>query len=54
MKEKILETITKLRGDGINFKETPPLFTWSYDEEPNIQIQMLLLEVDKLDGDVQH
>jgi len=49
MKEQILDTIAKLREQGVNFEETPPLFTWSYPEEPNIRIQLLITEFDQRD-----
>jgi hypothetical protein len=46
MKETILNTVNKLREEGIDFSETPALFTWQYEEEPNLEFQMLITEVD--------
>lgn len=49
MKKKLLRTVAGLREDGINFKETPPLFEWIYDEEPTILFKLLIQEVVKND-----
>jgi len=45
MKEHLLNTVTKLKEQGVDFDETPPLFTWSYPEEPNIRFQLLITTV---------
>lgn len=44
MKKQLLRTIAELRERDIDFKKTPPLFTWCYDEEPDIEFQMLIVE----------
>lgn len=42
MKEELLNTIVKLREAGTNFDETPPLFRWTYPEEPEIMLQLMI------------
>lgn len=49
MKEQLLNTVVRLREEGVNLGETPPLFKWSYPEEPNIQFQMLILEGNQME-----
>lgn len=44
MKEKLLTTVKELRESGVNIKETPPLFKWTYEEEPDIIFQLLITE----------
>lgn len=45
MKKKLLRTIEDLIDQGIDLKETPALFKWSYDEHPDYQFQMLIKKV---------
>lgn len=47
MKKQLLETVKDLRESEIDLGETPALFTWSYDEEPWIEFQLLIKEVDQ-------
>lgn len=42
MKKKLLKTLSGLREQGINLMETPALYTFSYEEEPYIQFQVLI------------
>jgi len=42
MKENLLLTVDKLKEGGINISETPPLFKWSYPEEPAVEFQLLI------------
>ena len=42
MKEELLNTIAKLREAGTDFNETPPLFRWTYPEEPGVMLQLML------------
>jgi hypothetical protein len=44
MKKQLLRTIAELRDRNIDFQKTPPLFTWGYEEEPDIEFQMLIVE----------
>jgi hypothetical protein len=46
MKDKLLETISELRKNGVDLSETPALFQWTYNEEPKIFIQLLIRELD--------
>lgn len=52
MKETLLETLEDLRNQGVDLAETPALFTWRYDEEPDIKFQMLITEVSE-DDDIE-
>lgn len=47
MKKQLLETVKDLRESEIDLGETPALFTWSYDEEPWIEFQLLIKETDQ-------
>lgn len=50
MKETLLNTVRRLREDErIDFTETPPLFTWTYPEEPTIKFEMLITEGNELE-----
>jgi hypothetical protein len=42
MKNKLLNTVFHLREEGINFELTPPLFDWTYPEEPELHFQLLI------------
>lgn len=42
VKEHLLNTVAKLKEQGVDFDETPPLFTWTYPEEPDIVFQLLI------------
>ena len=45
MKKKLMETLFHLRERKVNLQETPALFQWQYEEEPNIFFEMLIKEV---------
>lgn len=47
LKKQLLNTVEGLRAEDIDLGETPALFTWSYEEEPWIEFQLLIKEVDK-------
>lgn len=47
MKKQLLETVKDLRESEIDLLVTPALFTWSYDEEPWIEFQLLIKETDQ-------
>jgi len=47
MKEKLLETVSYLRADEIDLEETPVIFKWVYPEEPHIEFQLLIKELDE-------
>jgi len=48
MKEKLLETVKELKEKGINLKETPALFKWKYEEEPDVLFQLMIkIETEK-------
>lgn len=54
MKESLLHTVKMLREEkGINFKEQHPLFQWSYEEEPTLEFQLLIKEINN-DNEVLH
>ena len=42
MKKKLLNVLASLREQDINLLETPALYTFSYEEEPYIQFQVLI------------
>lgn len=48
MKQRLLGTLDGLRETGIDLAETPALFTWSYEEEPWIEFQLLIKEVNQI------
>jgi hypothetical protein len=45
MKKKLMETLFHLRERKVNLAETPALFQWQYEEEPNIFFEMLIKEI---------
>jgi hypothetical protein len=45
MKKKLMETLFHLRERKVNLQETPALFQWTYEEEPNIFFEMLIKEI---------
>lgn len=45
MKEKLIETADKLKEHGIDVKETPALFRWTYDERPDTLYQLMISDV---------
>lgn len=47
MKTHLLNTVGQLKQAGINIEETPPLFKWSYPEEPTLEFQLLIVTLDK-------
>ena len=47
MKAELVELVTKIKEGGGNFKLSPPLFKWSYEEHPEIEFQMLIVEHEK-------
>ena len=49
MKKELLRIIKELRKEKFNFKETPPLFRWSYPEEPTVLFELLITEVRESD-----
>lgn len=45
MKEQILELVHGIRTESdIDLKETPVVFRWSYDELPDIGLQLMIQE----------
>jgi hypothetical protein len=42
MKSKLLDTVSKLKDQGVDFAATPPLFTWTYPEEPEVLFELLI------------
>lgn len=54
MKESLLHTVKMLREErNVNFKEQHPLFQWSYEEEPTLEFQLLIKEINN-DNEVMH
>ncbi len=49
MKEDLMLLVADLRDQDIDLQETPALFKWSYQEEPHIEFQLLVKEVDQLE-----
>ena len=45
MKDKLIETADKLKENGVDVKETPALFRWSYEERPEILYQLMISDV---------
>ncbi len=52
MKEKLLETVQKIREDNIDLKETPVYFRWVYEEEPLVEFRMIIREMKTEDEQV--
>lgn len=48
MKEDLMLLVADLRDQDIDLQETPALFKWSYQEEPHIEFQLLVKEVDQM------
>ncbi len=48
MKEDLMLLVADLRDQDIDLQETPALFKWSYEEEPHIEFQLLVKEVDQM------
>ena len=46
MKEDLIQFIKMFKEKGVNFKETPPLFRWSYPEYPELLLELLITEPD--------
>lgn len=42
MKKYLLNTIKKMEEDGYDFKESPAIFRWSYEERPDISFDLLI------------
>lgn len=42
MKESLLNAVNTLREDGVDFNETPPIFRWFYEEEPDLVFELLI------------
>jgi len=47
MKSELVELITQAKAAGHSFEETPTLFKWTYEEHPDIQVQMLIKGIPK-------
>lgn len=47
MKEELLGTIASLKAAGTDFEKEPPLFRWTYPEEPDIMLQLMINNVPK-------
>ena len=45
MKKRLLKVLKQLRNDGHDLKEEPVLFTWRYEEAPEIKFKLLMQEV---------
>lgn len=41
-RDKLLETVQQLRNNNVDLAETPALFIWEYEEEPDIVFQLLI------------
>ena len=55
MKEELIRTVRELRNSGIDIAETPPLFRWTYDEEPDVMFQLLItpkMEAEEVDEEI--
>jgi len=48
MKSELVDLITQAKATGHSFEETPTLFKWTYEEHPDVQIQMLIKGVPKV------
>ena len=46
MKEQLLEMVDQIQEQEIDLSKTPALFKWRYDEEPHIEFQLLIKELD--------
>ena len=46
MKEQLLEMVEQIQDQEIDLNKTPALFKWRYDEEPHIEFQLLIKELD--------
>ena len=46
MKKDLLQFIEMFKNQGVDFKNTPPLFRWSYPEHPELMIELLIVEPD--------
>lgn len=45
MKEQVLELVNGIRTESdIDLRETPVVFQWSYDELPDISLQLMIQE----------
>ena len=47
MQEKLQKLVKGLREDGVDLRETPALFKWSYEEDPWIKYELLIQETDQ-------
>jgi hypothetical protein len=58
MKEQLLEMVVQIQEQEIDLQKTPALFKWRYDENPHIEFQLLVKEVDSafegIDETVMH
>lgn len=46
MKEQLTDLVNNMQKDGFDFKATPPVFKWNYEELPNIEFQLLIKAVE--------
>ena len=47
MKRGYQNLLNKLVKGGINLKESPVVFKWTYEEDPFIQYQLMIIEKDQ-------
>lgn len=50
----LLETVAKLKEEGVDFAATPPLFNWSYPEQPDVLFQLLITPIEADEHSVVH
>lgn len=49
MKNQLITTVKEMKAKGVDFVKDHPLFKWSYPEMPEMEFQLLILEIKPLD-----
>lgn len=47
MQKKLMKALDDIREQEIDLKETPVLFRWTYPEEPWIEFELMIRELDQ-------